>query len=121
MAFTNMNASTNVGGMNGMNIDINNPLIGFYADQAMQYAQRNPHDAQALQQAQYWAALLQQQRQAQGVQLQLQAAQHGLGPQQQPTVPARCAPHGNCSKRRLARRALPHTRTASYHHHLQYQ
>ena len=54
---------------NGMSLqDLMNPMIGFYADQASQHAARNPNDANAIQQAQYWAGLLAQQRQAQAIQ-----------------------------------------------------
>ena len=56
--------------MNGMNAaDVNNPMSGYYAEQTAAHAARNPHDAQAQLQAQYWANIVAHQRAAQAAQI----------------------------------------------------
>ena len=66
MAFTNPSFSMSFTNAQHGNGDIMNPMIPYYADQAMQHAARNPGDQHAQMQAQYWAGLLARKRQALG-------------------------------------------------------
>ena len=68
-------------------VDMNNPMLAYYADQAAQHAARNPVDQAAQQQASYWANLAAQQRQM----FAHAASQPTSGPMQQPR-PASMAP-----------------------------
>ena len=62
MAFANQGGNADM---------LTNPLLGYYAEQSLAHAQRNPSDMGAMMHAHHYANLLAQQR-------QLQAAQQAL-------------------------------------------
>ena len=76
MAFTNQSFDFR----NVTMSDVMNPMVSYYAEQSASHAQRNPNDPVAQQQAQLWANVLAQQRQA--------LQQGGFQPAPQPAPPA---------------------------------